>query len=86
MYSSPFEFTQPISQAFPPVQYISFPTKAYTATATYISTCDDDMTPDVSITRSAYSFVSQDDAYEAALEEATAIAIAVRSANPCPGV
>lgn len=84
--SLPFGFTEPITQAFPPVQYISFPVKTYQATATYVSTCDDDMTPDITITRTGYSFTSQELAYEDALADATAIAIAVRTAHPCPGV
>lgn len=82
----PFGFTEPLTQAFPPVDYKSFPVFTYQATATYVSTCEDDVTADIAITRSAYSFTSMEDAYEQALDEATAIAIAVRSANPCAGV
>lgn len=83
----PFQFTEPVTQAFPYIQYYSFPVKAFTSRKTFVSSCEGrSQVPEITVTSIKHSFVSQTDADSQALNDAMAKAIANRALNPCDPV
>lgn len=80
-----YRFAQPITQAYRDPQYVSFPAIPFLSTKTVVNSCGAGQgEPDISVTRSAYSFVSQEDADDQAQTAAEEIATAMRALHPCP--
>jgi hypothetical protein len=80
-----FDFSQPASTPLPDLGYVALPAPAFFAEKSYTSECAKALqVPKIKVTKTAYSFVSQALADEAALTAAMTEAIRKRSLVPCP--
>jgi hypothetical protein len=80
-----FNFSQPITSTLRDLGYIAFPVPAFTSEQTYTSRCAPGADiANITVTETSYSFVSQAEADQVALNNAMLKAIAKRSLVPCP--
>ena len=80
-----FNFTQPITSSLRDLGYIAFPVKAYVAEQSYTSRCAPGAeVAEITETAKAYSFTSQNNADQLAMQKAMTKAIAKRDLVPCP--
>lgn len=80
-----FNFSQPITSNLRDLGYIAFPVPTFVGEQTYTSRCAPGTDiADITVTATAYSFDSQKEADQIALNNAMLKAIAKRSLVPCP--
>jgi len=80
-----FNFSQPITSNLRDLGYIAFPVTAYIGEQTYTSRCAPGADiADITVTATAYSFESQTEADQIALNKAMLKAITKRDLVPCP--
>jgi hypothetical protein len=80
-----YAFSNPFTPSFVDESYVCYPTKAYTSSKSYTSTCGpDSRIPQITRSANAFSFTSQEDADTIALAAATALALEARAQQPCP--
>ena len=80
-----FNYSQPITSNLKDLGYIAFPVKAYVGEQSYTSRCAPGAeVAEITETATAYSFVTQTDADQLALQKAMTRAVAKRVLVPCP--